>query len=76
MIAEKLETKTVEQTGGGSIDLINVKSENLSDIICHGRRMRELSKEKYDHEVIQRNYIDNKGPAPSGTDLMNKLNIK
>lgn len=40
------------------------------DIICHDRRMRELSKDQYDHEIIQREYVENGGPAPVNTKLM------
>ncbi len=75
MIADKITSRTVNQTDGGTIDIYSVKPENLSEIICHGRRMRELTKDKYDHEIIQRDYIDGKGPAPVDTEHMKKLNI-
>ncbi len=45
------------------------------DIVCCDRRMRELNKDQYDHEVIQREYVENGGPAPNGTALMGKLGI-
>ncbi len=45
------------------------------DVVCHSRRLRELTKDQYDHEVVQREYIENAGPAPSGTALMGKLGI-
>lgn len=41
--------------------------------LCN-RRMRPLSKDQYDHEIIQRNYVSNAGPAPSGTAEMIKIN--
>ena len=46
------------------------------DITCHERRMRNLTKDQYDHEIIQRDYIDGKGPAPVNTVLMTEYNIK
>ena len=47
----------------------------ISEIVCHYRRMRELTQDQYDHEVIQREYITNGGPAPKDTALMTKLKI-
>lgn len=67
------ETITITQTGGTEIEKVNIKSEYLTEILCCGRRMRELSKDKYDHEVLQRDYIENGGPAPKDTELMKKL---
>jgi hypothetical protein len=52
----------------------------IEEIVCRdgdpkcNRRMRELTKDQYDHEVIQREHIDNSGPAPTDTAWMNKVN--
>lgn len=71
----KFETKQITQEDDNIIDITTIKKDNLNEIICHDRRMRELTKDQYDHEVIQRDYIDGKGPAPSSTNLMNSLNL-
>ena len=68
----KFETKTINQDDGGTIDITDIKIENLSEIVCHDRRMRELSKDQYDHEILQRDYIDNGGSIPKDTELMKK----
>lgn len=44
----------------------------ISEIACHDRRMRELTQDQYDHEVIQREHVENSGPAPVDTALMLK----
>lgn len=69
----KFVTNAITQDDGGTIDITSIKSENLPEIIHHDRRMRELTKDQYDHEVIQREHVENGGPAPSGTNLMNLL---
>ncbi len=48
-----------------------IKSEYITETTCleHGRRMREFSKDQYDHEVIQREHVENSGPAPVDTEL-------
>ncbi len=51
-------------------------SAQITELIkCHSRRMRELTKNQYDHEVLQRDYIENGGPEPSGTAEMERLNV-
>ena len=45
----------------------------LSEVVCHERRMRELSQDQFDHETAQRAYIGG-GDVPSGTALMGKIN--
>ncbi len=62
-------------------DILKTAAQITVLVKCHDRRMRELTdsggitgKDKYDHEVIQRDYIDGKGPAPSETVLMERLN--
>ena len=45
------------------------------EVSANNRRMRELTKDQYDHEVIQREHIENAGDAPSGTVLMTELKI-
>lgn len=45
---------------------------DLVDIVHHERRMRELTKDQFDHETDQRAYIAG-GEAPLGTALMEKL---
>lgn len=47
----------------------------LSEIVHDGRRMRELSQDQFDHETAQRDYVENSGPVPSGTALMETLNV-
>ena len=45
-----------------------------SDVTCHDRRMRELTKDQFDHETAQRDFVENGGSVPSGTNLMGLLN--
>lgn len=54
----------------------------IGEITCCDRRMREFknnshttAQAKYDHEVLQRDHIENEGPIPSGTQLMTDLNL-
>ena len=47
----------------------------LPEIVHHERRMRELTKDQFDHETAQRDYVENGGDIPSGTALMGKLNV-
>ncbi len=54
-------------------ELDNIKL--TPDIMCHDRRMRELTEDQYDHEVLQRDYVDNGGDGPSDTAEMQRLNI-
>ena len=86
----KIETRNVEQTDGGNINIEAIKSANISEIICEcgdgaKKRVREFkqrgtntAKMQYDHEVTQRAWIDGgkiKGEEPSGTNLMNNLKL-
>lgn len=59
-----------------------ITAGNVDNEICncddHKKRLRELTQPQYDHEVIQRAYIDGgqqPGDVPSGTQLMTDLNI-
>lgn len=45
----------------------------IPKIVCDGRRMRELSKDQFDHETAQRAYITG-GAIPENTILMSELN--
>lgn len=47
----------------------------LSEIVCHDRRMRELTKDQHDHEVLQRDYVENGGSGPKDTNEMQRLNL-
>ena len=72
----KFETNTITQDDDvTTIDITTIKAANLSEIIHCDRRMRDLNKDQYDHEVIQREHVENGGPAPTGTNLMNLLII-
>ncbi len=46
----------------------------LPEIVHDERRMRELTKDQFDHETIQRDHVENGGDIPSGTVLMEQLN--
>ena len=56
-----------------------VNAPNLTNEICdcdsHDKHMRDLSQAQYDHETIQRAYVDSGGPVPSNTQLMQDLGI-
>ncbi len=67
----KFETTVINQDGGGTVDITDIKPENLSEIVCHSRRMRQLTQNQFDHETIQREHVENSGPAPVNTALMN-----
>lgn len=69
----KFETKQITQEDDNIINITTIKKDNLNEIICHDRRMRDLTKDQYDHEVIQREHVEHGGPAPLGTNLMNSI---
>lgn len=57
----------------------NVTEGNLSNEICscnsYNKHMRELDQKQFDHETIQRAYVESAGPVPSNTQLMQDLGI-
>ena len=48
---------------------------DISEIVSNNRRMRELTKDQYDHEVLQRDYVENGGDAPVDTNEMQRFNL-
>lgn len=71
----KFDTNNITQTNNNVIQKVTIKPANLNEIICHGRRMRELTKDQYDHEYLQRDYVGNGGSGPSDTAEMQRLKI-
>ncbi len=71
----KFDTNNITQTDGNSIEVVTIKPANLNEIICCGRRMRKLTQDQYDHEVLQRDYVENGGSEPKDTNEMQRLNV-
>ncbi len=72
---DKFETTNITQDDGNQISKVVIKSEHIAEILCCGRRMRELTEDQYDHEVLQRDYVDNGGSGPKDTKEMQRLNL-
>lgn len=66
----KFETHVITRSDDSTIEIIDIKPEFISDIACHSRRMRQLTQNQFDHETIQREHVENAGPAPEDTELM------